>query len=138
VGDGKGGAEDVSGKAHSRMPAFGVRVRARRPDRKAMSETRPPHPRDPLTADEVARVEPRSQHDGLGPPGRVILVALAEPPRAAVSGPGAVRYGAEYPLSSQSVTGCRWRCRGARMRRMPPHRPSPRPSPWKGVGAEDP
>ena len=55
-----------------------------------MSEDRPPHPLDPLTADEVARAGSLARtHDGLGPRVRVISVALAEPLRAALSGPGA-------------------------------------------------
>ena len=55
-----------------------------------MSEDRPPHPLDPLTADEVARAGSLVRtHDGLGPRVRVISVALAEPLRAALSGPGA-------------------------------------------------
>ena len=55
-----------------------------------MSEDRPPHPLDPLTADEVARAWSLVRtHDGLGPRVRVISVALAEPLRAALSGPGA-------------------------------------------------
>jgi primary-amine oxidase len=55
-----------------------------------MSEDRPRHPLDPLTADEVARAWSLVRtHDGLGPRVRVISVALAEPLRAALSGPGA-------------------------------------------------
>jgi len=55
-----------------------------------MSEDRPRHPLDPLTADEVARAWSLVRtHDGLGPRVRVISVALAEPLRAAPSGPGA-------------------------------------------------
>ena len=55
-----------------------------------MSEDRPPHPLDPLTADEVARAGSLARtHEGLGPRVRVISVALAEPLRAALSGPGA-------------------------------------------------
>ena len=55
-----------------------------------MSEDRPPHPLDPLTADEVARAGSLVRtHKGLGPRVRVISVALAEPPRAAPSGSGA-------------------------------------------------
>ena len=55
-----------------------------------MSEDRPRHPLDPLTADEVARTWGLVRtHDGLGPRVRVISVALAEPLRAALSGPGA-------------------------------------------------
>ena len=55
-----------------------------------MSEDRPRHPLDPLTADEVARAWGLVRtHDGLGPRVRVISVALAEPLRAALSGPGA-------------------------------------------------
>jgi primary-amine oxidase len=55
-----------------------------------MSEARPPHPLDPLTADEIARAGSLARtHDGLGPRVRVISVALAEPLRAALSGPGA-------------------------------------------------
>jgi primary-amine oxidase len=50
-----------------------------------MTGNRPPHPLDPLTADEVARawslVGPR---EGLGPRIRVISIALAEPTRAAL------------------------------------------------------
>ena len=55
-----------------------------------MSEDRPRHPLDPLTADEVARAWSLVRtHDGFGPRVRVISVALAEPLRAALSGPGA-------------------------------------------------
>ena len=55
-----------------------------------MSEDRPRHPLDPLTADEVTRAGSLVRtHDGLGPRIRVISVALAEPLRAALSGPGA-------------------------------------------------
>jgi primary-amine oxidase len=57
-----------------------------------MSEDRPRHPLDPLTADEVARAWSLVRtHDGLGPRVRVISVALAEPLRAALSG-------AEHPV----------------------------------------
>jgi Cu2+-containing amine oxidase len=55
-----------------------------------MSEDRPRHPLDPLTTDEGARASSFAlTHDRLGPRVRVISVALAEPPRAALSGPGA-------------------------------------------------
>lgn len=55
-----------------------------------MSEDRPRHPLDPLTADEVARAWSlvRAQ-DGLGPRVRVISIALAEPSREALREPGA-------------------------------------------------
>jgi len=55
-----------------------------------MTEDRPRHPLDPLTADEVARAWSlvRAQ-DGLGSRVRVVSIALAEPPRAALYGPGA-------------------------------------------------
>ena len=54
-----------------------------------MSEDRPRHPLDPLTADEIARAWSLVRtHDRLGPRVRVISVALAEPLRAALSGPG--------------------------------------------------
>jgi primary-amine oxidase len=55
-----------------------------------MSDNRPRHPLDPLTADEVARAWSLVHtHDGLGPRVRVISVALAEPLRAALPGSGA-------------------------------------------------
>ena len=55
-----------------------------------MTEDRPRHPLDPLTGDEVARAWSlvRAQ-DGLGSRVRVVSIALAEPPRAALYGPGA-------------------------------------------------
>ena len=61
-----------------------------------MSEDRPQHPLDPLTADEVARAWSlvRAQ-DGLGPRVRVISIALAEPPRGALREPAAASHPAE-------------------------------------------
>src|SRR5262249_16148384 len=54
-----------------------------------MSQDRPRHPLDPLTADEVARAWSLVRtHDGLGSRVRVISIALAEPLRA-LSGPRA-------------------------------------------------
>ena len=55
-----------------------------------MTEDRPQHPLDPLTADEVARAWSLVRaRDGLGPRVRVVSIALAEPLRAALRGPGA-------------------------------------------------
>ena len=61
-----------------------------------MSENRPRHPLDPLTADEVGRAWSlvRAQ-DGLGPRIRVISIALAEPPRGGLREPGAASLPAE-------------------------------------------
>src|SRR5262245_16259267 len=79
-----------AGETRSRVPVFRVRVRTRRPERRTMTEDRPRHPFDPLTADEVARAWSlvRAQ-DGQGPRVRVVSIALAEPPRAALRAPGA-------------------------------------------------
>jgi primary-amine oxidase len=50
-----------------------------------MTGNRPPHPLDPLTADEVARAWSLVRaREGLGPRIRVISIALAEPTRAAL------------------------------------------------------
>jgi primary-amine oxidase len=59
-----------------------------------MSKDRPPHPLDPLTADEVARAWSLvTTHDGLGPRVRVISIALVEPQR--LREPGAASHPAE-------------------------------------------